>query len=90
MVKKDAAAELDEQRLDQESTGSVRKREIAVRGSAEGNSVGIFQNVAKVPQNGKPGILPDDDRGGAQEEEQGCGPVPHNPALSVFGFQTVL
>jgi len=68
VVKKDSASQLDEQRLNQKSYGSVRKREVAIGEIAEGNPVGVFQNIAEVPENREPGILPYDDGGGAQKE----------------------
>ena len=58
VVKKDPARKTNEQGLNQKRYRSVRKRKIAVREIAEGNSVGIFQNVAEVPENRQPEILP--------------------------------
>jgi hypothetical protein len=69
MVKEDSSGEPNEQRLDQKSCGSVWKWKIAIREITERNAVGIFQNVAEVPENRQPRILPHDDGGGAEEKE---------------------
>jgi hypothetical protein len=90
VVKKDSASQLDEQRLDEKSCGSVRKREIAIGEIAEGNPVRVFQDIAEVPENREPGILPHDDGGRAQEKKWSRSPVQRVPARSAFRFQTIL
>ena len=70
VVKEDPAGELDQERLNQKSSGSVRKRKIAIRKIAEGNPVGVFQNIAEVPENREPRILPYDDCGSAEKKER--------------------
>ena len=69
MVKEDSPREPDEQRLNQKSSGSVGKREIAVGNVAERNSVGVFEDVAEIPENSQSGILPHDGCGRTEEKE---------------------
>jgi len=68
-MKVDSPCDPDEQRLDHKSYGRVRERKIAIGKIAEGNPVGVFQNVAEVPENRQARILPEDNCGGCQEKE---------------------
>src|SRR5579863_6546070 len=63
MMKEDSPRKPDEPRLDQKSSGRVGKWEIAVGEIAEGNSVGIFEDVAEVPEDRQARILPEGDGG---------------------------
>ena len=62
VMKVNSSGKPDEQRLDQKSCRREWERKIAVWKIAEGNPVGVFQNIAEVPEDRQPGILPNDNR----------------------------
>ena len=71
VVKKHTARQFDERGLCQKSQWRVGQRKIAVRNVAQRNAVRIFQDVAEVPENPEPEVLPQDDSSGSKKESRG-------------------
>ena len=93
MMKENPAGQFDEQRVNQKCYRGVGKRKITVGNIAERNAVGIFQDVAEVPKDGEPCILPRHNSGGPEKQEHGGRPIPLRPMFMartlIGGFERV-
>src|SRR2546429_5811703 len=59
-VPKDTPAELDDRGLNQKSQRWIWKGEIAIRHITQRHAICILEDVAEIPQNREPRILPND------------------------------
>ena len=68
VVQVHTAGEVDDGGLNEERQGCVREGEVAVGVLAESDAVATVEEVAKVPEDGDVGIVPEGDGSGGEEE----------------------